>query len=104
MSLGKLEATAMPLTFVVWLMRAFCSRKSISKPAQTLGQAGGYWGKGEAWSGDSSLFRAPILRLLFSRTKGSKGRMRPYARAFLLKQDYGHGHTRMVASVSLRAS
>lgn len=38
--LGKLEMTAMPLTFLVWLMRAFCSGESISKPAQTLGQAG----------------------------------------------------------------
>lgn len=97
--MGKLEVTAMPLTLVVWLMRAFCSGKSISKPAQTLGQAGGCWEKGEVQSGDSSLFRGPVLRLLFSITKGSKGRMRPYAWAFLLKQDHGRGHTRVVASI-----
>lgn len=73
LDLGKLEVTAMPLTFVVWLMRAFCSGKSISKPAQTLGQAGASVRRGRPGAGTLPCVRfLPVLRLLFSITKGLK--------------------------------
>lgn len=71
LGLGKLEVTAMPLTFVVWLMRAFCSGQSISKPVPTLGQVGASVGRGRHGVGTLPCVRL-VWRLLFSITKGLK--------------------------------
>lgn len=60
LGLGKLEATAMPLTFVVWLMRPSALGNQFLSQPQTLGQAGGCCRKQEVQSADSSLLRAPV--------------------------------------------